>query len=110
MPEYVSGWHDEKHVYLVERNGEAGRARRVPAKWSAFVLGLDEEDRRTLQRTRGVNALKVEPTGYTRIDFASRWDRTDITRRVAEVARGLSMSDGIERGVFEGDVNPLRRL
>lgn len=110
MPEYVSGWHDEKHVYLVERNGEAVRARRVPAKWSAFVVGLDDEDRRTLQRTKGVNALVVEPTGYTRIDFASRWDRIDITRRITALAQGLSASDGVERGVYEADVNPLRRL
>lgn len=112
MPEYVSGWHDEKNVYLVERNGDQVRARRVPAKWSAFVLGLDDEDRRTLQRTRGVVALQVEPTGYTRIDFATRWDRTDITRRISAVASGqtLGYDDGIERGVYEADVNPLRRL
>lgn len=110
MPEYVSGWHDEKHVYLVERIGEQVRARRVPAKWSAFVLGLDDEDRRTLQRTKGVVALQREATGYTRIDFASRWDRIDITRRISAIAQGMSLSDYVTRGVFEGDVNPLRRL
>lgn len=111
MIEFVSGWHDEKDVYLLERIGEQLKARRVAAKWSAFFLGFDDDDRAAAGRAKEVIGVTID-RGYTRIDFANRWARKDFCFRIGELvkARQYSGADDTPCGVYEGDVNPLRRL
>lgn len=115
MPEYVSGWdsNDGKYVYLVERNDDGSvNARRIPAKWSAFVRGLNADDKLTLARDPRVVGLKDDEHGYTRLDFANRWERRDITMQlqaIVDVQRISGYGTGDE-GVYEADVSPLRRL
>jgi len=107
--EIVSGWSDERHVYFVERSGDDVRVRRLPARWSAFFVGLDDDDRKTLQRSREVNGLAVEGK-YTRVDFVSKWARVDACRRIGEVFKGAGMAlDAPEFSILEADVGPLRR-
>jgi DNA polymerase elongation subunit (family B) len=108
--ELVSGWSDDKYVYLVERNGaETVRVRRVQAKWSAFFSGLDDSDRLTLQRASEVTGVSVRGR-YTRVDFRNRWARRDIVRRMEEVLVGSRAGGNTEAAILEADVNPLRRF
>ena len=122
MPEVVSGWSDDNAVWLVIRNGDEVRYRKLKAKWTAFFAGLDDGDRKTLARTKGVVALSLEPSGLTRIDFASHWARKDSLFRIGNAIKGKNLvtalsdfdpgSDDEEQmaSILEGDVNPLRRL
>ncbi len=107
MTEYVAGWNDDANVYLVAREGEAVKCRRIPAKWSAFVRNLPERDRFTLQRHRDV--VGIQPDGeYTRIDFRNKWARKEIVQGIQRAVAVGAMPSTCE--VLEGDVNPLRRL
>jgi len=120
--ELVSGWSDDKYVYLVERlSGDSDvRVRRVRAKWSAFFVGLDDDDRHALQRTREVIGLSVRGK-HTRVDFRNKWDRLSVCNRLGsliEGARAAASGDEFALGesipdppaILEADVNPLRRL
>lgn len=107
--ELVSGWSDNDHVYLVERVESDVKVRRMRARWSSFFQGLDDEDRKTLQRTREVTALSVD-RGYTRVDFRNRWDREKICRRIGEHLEGSRAAGFYGGAMLEADVNPLRRL
>lgn len=78
------------------------------AKWSAFFLGLDDDDRLTLQRMREVVGLSVEGR-YTRVDFRNRWARKDICYRLEQGMEGARAA-GAEAAILEADVNPLRRF
>jgi DNA polymerase elongation subunit (family B) len=116
MPSFVAGWEDDANVYLVERNGESVIFRRSRANWSAFVRGLDDDDRRAIQRSSDVIALKVQGD-YVRIDFRNRWARRDYaeTLRKAIQAKRVEyvfgeQSDELDAGIFESDVGPLRRM
>lgn len=108
--ELVSGWSDGDKVYVVERSGDDTRIRALPAKWTAFVENLDDDDRRYLQRKREVQGLSVVGN-QTRIDFRDRWSRKSICWRIKEAAESSLRASG-RRGPMplEGDVNPLRRL
>lgn len=119
MAELVSGWTepDGKSVCLVFRDGERVGYRKVPARWSCFVRGLDDTDRARLQRMSEVTSLV--PTGdVTRIDFRNRWARIEITRKLAGAIDGTNLvnslsDDDTELGdaaLLEADVQPLRRL
>jgi DNA polymerase elongation subunit (family B) len=120
LPELVSGWSDDDGVYLVERDGERVSARRLPARWSAFVGGMNEADRKTLQRSRDVVSLSVEPNGLTRIDFKNRWARKESIQRIGEAIKlrkfdaAMYNEDPLaaQRAgvILEADVQPLRRL
>lgn len=118
MAEIVSGWSDDDHVFLAERDGDRVSARRLPAKWSAFFKGMDEKDRAALARSRDVVRVELDPHGYTRVDFRNRHARRDALYRIGEAIKARKMDvlweeditklyDG---GIYEGDVGPLRRL
>lgn len=114
--EYVSGWNDEKHVYLIRRDGEAMRVARVPAMWSTFFRGFDDKDRATMSRLQDVTGVSVDVHGYTRVDFATMWARREVNYKIREMIKGRQYAAmnhaGVDTdmGVFEGDVTPLRRL
>jgi len=116
VPELVSGWNDDRSVYLVFRDGERVTYRQLPAKWSAWMRGLSADDKRVLQRDTKVVALRDEPGGYTRVDFKGRWERRQVIDHVGEHIRGLRLvnalsGDGrLDAAILEGDVNPLRRF
>jgi DNA polymerase elongation subunit (family B) len=108
--ELVSGWSDDKHVYLVEKVGANDvKVRRMPAKWSAFFAGLDDDDRLTLQRMREVSGLSVRGP-YTRVDFRDKWARKDIVFKLTQAIEGDRAAGGSHAAVLEADVNPLRRF
>src|SRR6476661_3952611 len=116
MPELVSGWSDDTPVYLIERNGDSVGYRKVPARWSAFFLGLDDSDRAALARSKDVKALTIEGQ-YTRIDFTSRQARDDVVDRVGKAIskrRTVGYREPgdmtVDPAVLEADVRPLRRL
>src|SRR3954471_11939984 len=104
--ELVSGWSDGDKVFVVERSGDDTRIRALPAKWSAFVENLEDDDRRHLQRMREVQSLSVVGT-QTRIDFRDRWSRKTICWRIKESAESSLRASG-RRGPMpmEADVNP----
>lgn len=108
--ELVSGWSDDDSVFVVERlpGSDARRVRRFPARWSAFVTGLDDADRLTLQRTRDVTGLSVRGP-YTRIEFRNRWARKDLVYKLQQLCEGVRVAGGVG-AVLEADVNPLRRF
>jgi len=117
VSELVSGWSDDKDVYLVHRDGESVTYRRVPARWSCWLRGLSAEDKRVLQRNPLVSGL-AEEGRLTRLEFRNRWDRRSVVYHLTEHIRGLSIADALSRtstgtfeaAILEGDVNPLRRL
>lgn len=80
----------------------------MPAKWSAFFVGLDDSDRLTLQRTREVVGLSVSGK-YTRVDFRNRWDRKDVCYKLGLHIDGARAA-GADAALLEADVNPLRRF
>ncbi len=113
MAELVSGWSDDHHVHLIERAGEKLKYMKVPAKWSAFFKGLEDDDRATLARAPEVKGISVDPHGYTRIDFAGRWERERVVRAVEEAAKRRRVESFKEHApveILEADVRPLRRL
>lgn len=118
MGEVVSGWSDDDHVFLVEREGERVGARRLPARWSAFFRGMDEKDRAALSRSRDVLRVEVDEHGYTRVDFRNRHARRDAVGRISQAISARKMDVFSEEditklyqgGVYEADVGPLRRL
>lgn len=101
----ISGWSDDKYVYLAERVEGRVRVRRFPAKWSAFFTGLDDADRLALQRSREVVGLSIQGE-HTRVEFRDRWTRRDIVERLTAGAR----QHQIPLEILEADVNPLRRF
>ena len=117
MSEIVSGWSDDDHVYLVVRDGDSVSARRIRSKWSAFFLGLNDNDRAALARSRDVVHISVDGAGYTRADFRNRMARREVVSRVAESIKVRKMDavseDDVTKlfkgGIFEADVGPLRR-
>lgn len=118
MGEIVSGWSDDDHVYLVERDGDRVGARRLPARWSAFFRGMDDKDRAALARTRDVIRVELDAHGYTRADFRNRHARRESLQRIEQAIKlrrmdvfheedATKLYDG---AILEGDVGPLRRL
>lgn len=112
--EVLSGWLERErgkdHVRLVYRDEEgAVRSRRFSARWSFFVSGLDDDDRRELQRLSAVQGVS-DAGSYVRVDCTSRWDRTKLVRRIEEIIEGAKISGPVASEVCEGDVGPLRRL
>lgn len=109
--ELVSGWADGDRVYVVERSGDDARIRALPAKWTAFVEGLDDADRRHLQRLREVKGLQLVGPDQWRIDFKDRWSRKNIVWQLRQAAESQHRVTGRYGSMpLEGDVNPLRRL
>ncbi len=116
VTELVSGWSDEERVYLIERDGDSVRYRSVPARWSMFVLGMDEKDRATLARSS--NVIAIIPEGqYTRIDCRGKWQRREVAEwlgKAIEERRTIGWKDPNdatpEPALLEADVMPLRRL
>lgn len=98
-------------MYLAERLPGASdiRVRRVPAKWSAFFTGLEDDDRLALQRTREVKGLSVRGR-YTRVDFVNKWERKNLVYRLSQHIDGIRAAGATGAGIFEADVNPLRRF
>lgn len=120
MTDIVSGWSDDHHVYLVIRDGERISCRKFPAKWSAFVTGMDEDDRRTLGRSNEILGVAFDGR-YTRIDFRTRWARKEGLARIANAIKARNMDRALyasdeefensaAAGIWEGDVGPLRRF
>ncbi len=121
MAELVSGWteRDGKTVCLVFRDGERVSYRKVAARWSCFVRGLDDADRARLQRMSDVTSL-VPSGDVTRIDFRNRWARIEIARKLSLAIDGARLMDalsgseedegGLGPALLEADVQPLRRL
>lgn len=116
--ELVAGWSEEKLTYLVERSGDDVRIRPVPSRWSMFVQGLDDDDRRSLQRRKEVVAL-TPGERYTRIDFRGRWARKETAlilkdaisaKRLAESGADEVAPRDQQASILEADVSPLRRL
>lgn len=107
--ELVSGWSDDNHVYLVERVEQDVKVRRMRAKWSAFFVGLGDDDRLTLQRAREVIGLSVSGK-YTRVDFANRWARKDLVWKLNQAVQGARAAGDMESAILEADVMPLRRF
>jgi DNA polymerase elongation subunit (family B) len=116
MSGLVSGWSDNDHVYLVSRDDDGVHYRKLPARWSFFIRGVDDADRKTLQRSRDVVGIAEDGHGYLRVDCRSRWARKEISERIAQVIEGANLSralhDGplLSAGVYESDVGPLRRV
>jgi DNA polymerase elongation subunit (family B) len=108
--ELVSGWADGDTVYVVERSGDDTRIRALPAKWSAFVENLEDDDRRHLQRMKEVRGLQVVGN-QTRIDFRDRYARKNVCWQLKELSDSNYRVTGRRRNQpLEADVNPLRRL
>src|SRR3990172_8790739 len=105
----VSGWSEGDVVYLVERPGDDVRIRKLPARWSAFFQGMDDDDRKALQRSRSVTGLTHDGR-YTRIDFRNRWERKDAVYRISERLKVARAAGDYGGAILEADVNPLRRL
>jgi len=119
MSEIVSGWSDDEHVFLVERDGDHVSARRFPARWTSFFRGMDERDRQALSRSRDVVRVEHDAVnGYTRVDFKNRFARKAVNERIVEAIKARKMDVLFEEddtklyqgGIFEGDVGPLRRF
>lgn len=120
MAELVSGWSDDRSVYLVFRDGERVSYKKLPARWSFFVRGLDEDDRTQLQRLTDVIGMSQDKDpSVWRIDMRTRWSRAEVARKVSRAVAGHVMFDAfsddatteeLNAAVLEADVNPLRRL
>ena len=108
MANVLSGWTAGRYVNLVVRGaGDDGVAiKRVPAKWSFFATGLDDEDRYVLGRDRRVSGVALAGE-YTRVDCVNRWGRDDVLHALE---RASLASDARDIQLLEADVAPLCRL
>lgn len=106
MANLVSGWTDKGKIYLVERIGEEIKLRALPARYSFFVTGLDDEDRADIGRDNNVKGVSVDAHGYTRVDCRGHYERRDLI----EVLEQAKKRNGWNIEILEGDVSPLRRL
>jgi DNA polymerase elongation subunit (family B) len=103
--DFVSAWERDDFVHLIERKDTGDIiTRRVPARWTMFIDGVDDEDRAELGRDPRVVGVNVAGD-YTRIDFATRWGRREILDALDKAnAKGAGV------GIYEADVGPIRRL
>lgn len=108
MANVLSGWTAGRYVNLVVRGaGDDGVViKRVPAKWSFFATGLDDEDRYVLGRDRRVSGVALAGE-YTRVDCVNRWGRDDVLQALE---RASLASDDRDIQLLEADVAPLCRL
>ena len=122
MTGIVSGWSDDKHVWLVVADSDepvtgATRRLKVPAKFAAFVSHFDPEDLKALARDPRVSAVIPDSAPSTfRIEFKNYWERRKICDAIAQRCKDTSLmmtlrdSDEPRPKIYEADVGPIRRL
>ena len=96
----VGGWACPDNVKLVVRKPDGSTSIQTRrSRWSFFLQGADDADRRHLARMKEVVGISVE-SGWTRVDCPTRWARQNLLWSLE--------NRGVE--TYEGDVGLLRRL
>lgn len=105
MAKLVSAWLRGRYVLFGQRDGDEFRVRRVPARYTFFVTGLDDSDRADLGRDPRVFSVKVEGV-HTRVECREWWGRKEIV----EILDSRAQATGSDVRILEADVHPIRRL
>ena len=98
----VAGWHDDRHVYLVERRDGVTQGRRARARWTLFARDVTSSTRRAIAGVPEVETVTDDGPHRIRIECKGRNERL-------KVRDALTGSLGRE-AVLEADVDPLTRF